>query len=298
MGRETPCKWAPDLSAPAPDHPDEERAIRHFPFLLAAAVLSPAATAQTLPPTDRLSIGIGGFGNSLGLEGRFDGSVEESGTRYDFAEGFDLADRRSLGLLAVEWSPLLRHQLHLVAFKDSRSRTETISRELVFEGVTFPLSAEVTGRFDIRALDLGYTWWAYRSERTALGLGLGVLEYRASVELAGAIRRTGEDDALAEAVVGASERVRAPVVSASWRYVIADRLRLRADFSALDIGWDRIDGEILRLQVAAEYFPWENVGISLGYAVSQLEAEAQRANFRGRLELEFEGVQALARIRF
>lgn len=254
--------------------------------------------AQALEPTDRLSLAIGGYANSLGLDGRFDGSAEQAGTQYDFGERFELEDRRQIAFVAIEWNPLERHQLHIGAFEDGRRRSASIERDLVFEGVVFPLSAEVSGEFDIRAIDAGYTWWAYRSDRTAWGLGIGVLEYRARLRLRGTLRRDGEDEPLAEATAEASDRLRAPVLSARWRHVLGDRWRLRADVAALRIGWDEIDGEIHHLHAAVEYFPWEHVGLSLGFAHTEVQAEAQREELRGRLELQFSGIQALARIRF
>lgn len=270
-------------------------AIRLLPAIL---LLSAPLAAQALPPTDRFAFVIGGYANSLGLDGRFDGSGERAGTRYDFGESFELEDRRELALVGFEWSPHPRHQLHFTAFEDGRRRSASIERELVFDDVTFPLAAEVSGHFEIRALDFGYTWWAYRSERTAWGVGLGVLDYRARLTLAGTLRRDGEEEPLVDAEASVSDRLRAPVLSIGWRHVLTDRLRLRADASALQIGWDRIDGEIHHLRLAAEYFPFEHVGLSLGYALTEVQAEAQRADFRGELELQFTGVQALARIRF
>jgi len=251
-----------------------------------------------MEPTDRLSVAVGGYANSLGLDGRFDGSADVTGTRYDFSEGFSLDDRRQLALLAVEWNPWQRHQLHLVAFEDRRERTATIEHELDFRDVTFPLAAEVNGRFEVRAVDVGYTWWAHHGERTAFGVGLGVLDYRARLRLRGILRRGGEDEPLAEGVAVATDRLRAPVLSLSGRWVATDRLRFRADASALQIGWDGIDGEIHAFRLAAEYYPWERLGFSLGYNFTELRAESQRAELRGRLRLEFSGVQALARVRF
>lgn len=264
---------------------------------LAASLLF-AASVFALEPTDRLTIAVGGYANSLGLEGRFDGSADLTGTRFDFSENFALDDRRELALLAIEWSPSERHQLHLVAFEDSRSRSTVIEENLQFQDVTFPLAAEINGRFDVRALDLGYTWWAYRSERLALGAGLGVLDYRARLRLEGILRRGGEDAPLAEGAAEVTDRLRAPVLSLGARWVVTDRVRLRADASALRIGWDGIDGEIYALRLAAEYYPWEHVGFSLGWGITELRAEAQQEDLRGKLTLEFEGLQATARLRF
>ena len=274
-------------------------AIRLHPSLLLSLLcLAWLAPAHALEPTDRFALTVGGYANSLGLEGRFDGSTEQAGTQYDFGERFELEDRRELAFVAVEWSPWERHQLHLSAFEDGRRRSAAIDRELVFDGVVFPLSAEVSGRFDIRAVDFGYTWWAYRSERAAWGVGIGVLDYRARLRLRGTVRRTDVEEPLAEAEASASDRLRAPVLSGRWRYVLGEHWRLRADIAALRIGWDQIDGEIHYFNGAVEWFPWEHVGLSLGYAHTQVQAEAQRADLRGRLELEFSGIQALARIRF
>lgn len=254
--------------------------------------------ALALEPTDRLSLAIGGYANSLGLEGRFDGSTDVTGTRYDFSEGFQLDDRQELTLLGVEWSPSPRHQVHATVFEDRRKRTAVIERDLVFEDVTFPLAAEITGRFEVRAVDVGYTFWAWRTETTAWGVGLGVLDYRARLSLRGELRRGGEDDPLAEGEASVTDRLRAPVLSAGWRWVASDQLRLRADAYALQVGWDGIDGEIYGLRVGAEWFPLEHLGISLGYSHTELRAEARREQLRGQLTMEFSGLQALAVMRF
>lgn len=270
----------------------------HIRPLLLLALLLLAPGVQALPPTDRFSLSFGGYANSLGLEGRFDGSTDVTGTRYDFSERFDLDDMRELAMLTVEWSPHPRHQLHAIAFEDRRERSATIERDLTFEDVTFPLAAEVAGRFEVRSIELGYTWWAYRTDTTALGAGLGVLDYRARLSLRGALRRDGEDEPIAQGSAEVTDRLRAPVLRLGWRWVAGERLRLRADASALQIGWDGIDGEIYGLRVAAEYFPIENLGLSLGYGITELRAEARHEDLRGRLTLQFSGMQLLARIRF
>lgn len=273
------------------------RSVWWFPAWLALAAMPCQAGATSAPdalgPLNRFQASLGVFSNQLSLEGRVDGRASHDGSERNFADALDIGDRRSVDLAELSWRPFERHEFSLRHYRDDRSRTVTLEETLRFDGRTFPVQAEFTGRAAFRALEFGYTGWIHVDERSALGLEFGVLKLTGSLSLSGTIVIDEVGEADGEAAV--TDSLHAPLIGVAGRWVAAPRLRAFAKVRAIALRYDGIDGTAFSATAGMEWFPWRSLGLVLQYTDTWVEGERNGPDFNGRMEVGFNGPQMLLR---
>lgn len=266
-----------------------------LPTLLLAVLLPASAPAADGSLHDRWSLAFGAYGNRLGLDGRIDGTTEVRGTRFDFDDGFDFDRHERLRTAELTFAPVEGQELRLRGFRDHRRHDTTLTEELVFSGVVFPVDADVRGRFGLDVLDLDYTWWRWRQATRASGLVLGVTRLRARIDLDGEARNgSGPPEPLR---AGYARHLFAPSLGLAFKAAPGERWRYRLDATAMRLRHDGIHGTILETTAAVEYFPTARFGIGLRHAWTRLEAEGRREALRGELDLDYAGWQLYLRQR-
>ncbi len=262
---------------------------------------TPTADADELSALDRARVSIGTFANTLNLEGRADGRVSfdentliEGSTR-DFADDFSIGDRRSIGLWELGWRPFERHEFGLRHYRDERRRTARLDDDLRFDGEVFPFSVELKGRAAFSALELIYTGWFHAEQQSALGVQVGVLRLAGSLSISGEIRSDEFGTEQGEASV--SNRVFAPLIGLSGRYVFNRHLRGFAEVRAVKLNYEGIDGKAFSATAGIELYPFRHLGVVLQYSDTSIQAERRTDSLCGELEVGFSGPQALLRWR-
>lgn len=264
--------------------------------LLIIALSSPCVAAPDLTALDDFSLGVGAFNNRLSLEGRVDGSGEFQGSQRDFAETLDIGDRREIGLAQLSVRAAERHQLDFRYYRDSRSRSVALDRQLRFDDQVFPVQASLRGSAGFRVGELTYTYWWRVEPGNATGVQLGVLRIQGDLSLSGQVRVEGGGQAQGGASI--SERVYAPLIGLSHRHVIADHWRIYAEARALQLGINGVRGTALSANAGLEWWPWKHLGFALQYSDSRVRAKQSKAGFSGDLEVGFSGPQFILRTRF
>jgi len=267
---------------------------------LSIACLGPASATE-LTALDRGRISVGTFSNQLNLHGRVDGRVSidsntfVEGSTRDFADDFDIGNRRSISLWELGWRPFERHEFSLRRYSDARRKTARITDELRFDGQVFAFDVELEGRAAFEALELSYTGWLHADQRSAVGLQLGVLRLAGSVAIAGEIESPDFGRARGEAEV--SNQLHAPLLGISGRRVFGRHVRGFVELRAIKLDYSGIDGKALSASAGVEVYPWRKLGLVLQYSDTWVRAERRSDNFSGRLEVGFSGPQALLRWR-
>jgi hypothetical protein len=259
--------------------------------LLLVFLLAPAAGAQSLTALDRGSFGVGLFHARISLDGEVvaEGTVDNRARR--FADDFALGDYREFQLAELSWSPWERHELAVRALRDSYSQTVRLQEELRFDQQTFPVDVDLRARMSLTALEFDYTWWAYATPRSAVGMQLGLLRLGAQVSLRGAISSADNGDLEIDA--SASDRLYAPLIGITGRQVFGDRLRGYIKLRAIELRHGRIDGTALSFGAGLEWFFTERWGVMLQYADTRIRADHDRGFIDGRLEFGLRGTQLL-----
>lgn len=272
--------------------------MRHPAPIAALALLLASAPAQAsqLEALDRFRLGVGVFSNQLGLQGRADGSAPFDGSVRDFADALDIGDRRSIELAEIAWRPFERHEFGLRHYRDSRRQRVLLDDELRFDGQVFPFAADIEGRARFRLLELSYTGWLHASRSSALGIQLGVLRLSARLEIDASISNATIGQVQGEASV--SDQLHAPLVGIAARRVFGEHLRGFVEARAISLSRGSLDGEAFSATAGIEVFPHPSLGIVLQYSDTWLEVERRSSDFNGRLEVGFNGPQAMLRWRF
>lgn len=259
------------------------------------------AWAQELQALDTLRVSVGTFSNHLNLKGRADGtaSVEGNtlleGSTRDFAEEFDIGNRRSIQLYELGWRPFERHEFSLRQYSDERRKTARLEEELRFDGEVFPFAVEVEGRAAFRALEFAYTGWLHAAPRSAFGVQIGVLRLSGSLSIAGEIR--SEEFGTAQGEASISNQLHAPLIGISARRVLGQHVRVFGEARAVRLNYDGIDGKALSAAAGIEFFPLRQLGVVLQFSETWVQAERSSRGFSGELEVGFSGPQALLRWR-
>ncbi len=262
---------------------------------LLLACTGSAASAERDVLGERFSIAVGGFRNSLSLEGRVDDAVVE-GTALDFADEFDFNNRRRLDLAELRWRVSGRQEIGIRAFRDARERRAVLSETVRFEGQEFLLDAEVLGRVSLRSLEFDYTWWLWAEPQQAFGVQVGVLRVGTSLSLRGRVEVDGEGEAVGSAAV--SEHFYVPLLGAAWRGQLGDNWRLEADLRYLRRSYRGLEGKAISGHLGAEWLFGQHLSLVLQYGHTEVDVEQDKVDLAGALEVGFRGPQALLRLRF
>ena len=277
--------------------------IRTIAVIGVAVLATPIAYAddEDTWALDRAGVYVGAFTNDLSLHGRVNGSIQAQGTilegtDVDFEKTFDFGGSHEVLDVGGYWRPFDRHQLSFDYHRDSREGSRRLQRDVVFEGVTYPVDASVDARFRAQAYDVRYTYYPWLTQQDALGASIGVVDYRVDLRLrarATVLGMTDTESLDAEA----DTHLPAPLLGLSYRHAFSRKWRFLADAAYFKARIHRIDGNVADVQAGVEYFPFEHVGLAALYSVYRLDADVSRNSLDGHLDLRSQGFQLLLRVR-
>jgi len=259
--------------------------------LLVLALLAAApGAALAVEPLDRFSFSVGGFATDLDTRIRADGDTI-LGTPIDLSRDLGLDPDSTLTFVRVAWRPFGKHEFGLSHFSNRTNIDHRLEHDIVFEDQVYTAGATVNARYGLDSYDASYTWWAWSEKNWALGPRLGLTIYRVNLGLELALDVDGNP------VAGASlsEKYRgdlpAPTLGAGWRWTPAEQWRISADVGWLKTTINNIDGEVGYARAAVEWYPWERVGLTLDYSVTDISASTERRLFTGHLDLRQSGTR-------
>ncbi|WP_399681652.1 hypothetical protein [Xenophilus sp.] len=283
-----------------PPRADARRRRPSLPFALAGiAVLGAAgaAHAQMSPALDRFSLSVGAFSAKPEVSAAV-------GNRWGSLSTGDLdAGRKTLPRISGEFLIGDNHGISFEAFRYSQSYADQWGGVYTSGPFSAGLATGLSLDFDLDVARLGYRYW-FGSGNTVVGLGAGIGYYRVSLEthafasanagLAGLgfagyngyYTRHDSDDAVA------------PMLEVGVRHAITPDLRLFLDGSGIHKGGGGgVRGSIYNATAGVEWFPLRNVGVSLAYAVTDVDLKRDDAGLQ-RLRLKFHGPVAAVKMRF
>lgn len=266
---------------------------RIIPLFLALS--TPAYAAEDTLALDRFTLSFGTFVSDIGASASADGSVENSGTTVDFDRDFDTSSAGELDFLELSWRPFDRHELRIQYFDDTLEGQRTIERDIVFDNETFPVGADVRGELGVEVLDIAYTYWAVVKPKDAFGISIGVVRVDANASLEGTF---SVRDEVVELEASVSEDLPAPKIGLNYAHAFNEKFRLTADVGTFEKSIGSVDGRIWDANLGFEWYPWEHVGVMIRQAYTRIDAERDRDDFDSSAEINFNGTQALVRVRF
>lgn len=163
-------------------------------------------------------------------------------------------------------------------------------------------AADLKLGFDLDVARLGYRYWL-GTGNTVLGLGAGVGYYRVSLKTQ--ISGTSDGNSPGDGFSGSDGTYRrqdkedafAPMLELGLRHQVNKQLRLFADASGIYKGGGGVHGGIYSAAAGVEWLPTRNLGVSLAYAVTDVDIRRQDSGLQ-RFHVKFSGPMLSIKARF
>lgn len=264
-------------------------AIGIFVLFLSLLPLSAQASEDSIV-LDKFAVTFGSFFATTTSDIRLDANVGNIGTEISFEDDLGLDSDKTLFRLSAEFRPWKRSQFNFGYYKLSREASNTLSRTIEFQGVTYPINVTVDSSLDTTVWGGFYTFWASVRERTAFGLSIGLT----SIELDASI--TANTPRL-EASAGTDLPV--ALIGAEFRGAIVEPLRVRGRFEVLPkVTIDDVSGSVFDYYVELEYRFIKNVGVAVAYSGTNFDLDVEKSAFFGSVNYDIQGVQIFGRVAF
>jgi hypothetical protein len=254
-------------------------------WAMTAALWAGAASAEnTLPLLDKASFSLSLALPNVSATVRADG-VSSEGTPLNVERDLGLNGRNLVASMGATWRPWQNHEFSFTYFGDDNQATRQLSRDIVFEGVTYAVDSTVESKLSLSTYDVSYTWWGINNESWALGPRVGIVYYRLDAGLEMTLDANGEpviNDAVKATI---NPDIPAPSLGASWRWRPADDWRVRLDAGYLNTRIDAFDGSIQYINGGVEWLPWTHWGFSLNLLRQSIRVQGDQSDFTGDLDL-------------
>lgn len=265
-------------------------------WLAGPAWAQSSSEAPRSPALDRFSLSVGAFSAKPEINaavGNAWGSLD-SGT----IDG----QRKTMPRISAEFLLGNNHGISFEAYRYSQGYANAWGGTYSTGPFSAGIATGVNLDFDLDVARLGYRYW-FGSGNTVFGLGAGLGYYRVKLETHafgaasagltglgfvnynGSFSRRDSDDAVA------------PMVELGVRHAISPDLRLFVDASGIHKGGGGVRGSIYNATAGVEWFPTRNLGVSLAYAVTDVDLKRDDPGLQ-RLRLKFQGPVLAVKGRF
>ena len=208
-------------------------------------------------------------------------------TLIDLESDLDLSDRDILPSLAAGTRLGGNWLIEGEYYRLKRSGERSIAREIVFDGVTYPVSAELSSSFasNVYRLAVGYSF--VRQNNLELGASLGIHATDFTVKLQGEGRAAGGSittEARARDVLAPL-----PTIGLYGAVSPAPKVLLGAKGDFLSLKIDDYDGRLINLQASASYAVTRNLKIGVLYRYVDYRLDVEKERYTGRMAYKFQG---------
>lgn len=208
-------------------------------------------------------------------------------TDVDFESDLDLADRDTVPAFYAGWRISKHFQVAAEYYALDREGSATTSRDISFDGVTYPASGTLSSAFNtqIYRLTLGYVF--VRRPNFELGGALGLHATNFEVSISG----QGSVGGAAASTETRRKDLLAPLPTlglfASFEPARGLTLGGRVDYLSLKVG--QYDGRLINAQATLSYRFVRNVGIGVMYRYVDYRIDVDKPQWTGRVAYKFKG---------
>lgn len=264
------------------------------PVAAAAALVCWSATALAETPQDRFWGGLEYFYPTISSTARLDATATaRPGTEVRLEDELALSDRKgtpyvNLGMrLGENW----RIEFEYYALK--RDSTKTITRDIDWGDVTYPVGATINTKFDSTIYRVTGGWSFVKNQQAEAGLSFGLHSTDFKTQLSG--QTAGGAGFQTE---GFDQLVPLPTVGLYGTYVINPQLLVRGRVDFLSLKYQDYDGRLMNWMAALDWRFTKNVGAGIGYRYVDYKLEAEKSDFTGEVRYTFKGPTIFVNVGF
>lgn len=237
--------------------------------------------------SDAFSIGLGAFIHDKSIDIRADGSTNLPGEDVDFDENWGLSDSKSSMSAVLRWRFGEKWSLWGQYFDSSDSGNAVLEEDIEWDGATFKAGSNVGAGIDLSVARIffGRNFSVGPRHEFGLGLGLHWLDIRSFIE--GEVFVDGESTGFERKSVSAGAPM--PNIGGWYHYAFSPKWLGTARLDWLDVSVGDFSGGIWNSAVGIQYQAFRHVGFDLSYQVFQLDADVDKSDWRGGVELQYKG---------
>lgn len=271
-------------------------------FLLALPIAAcfGASSAMAAEPVNSLNqnvwLRLGAFHPDIESSARVDHPVTgAAGTEVDF-EDLGLAKKKTLPtlLLGARFGDGWRAEFEYFQLK--RNGVTTLGQLLNFDDTTFPVQAslETNFRSDVYRASIGYSFVHTPQAEVGAVFGLHVTKF--DISLLGNIAIQGQPASTQSEQK--KQTVPLPTLGLYGAFVLAPNWEATGRIDLFSLKHNQYDGRLINAQANLIYRFSSNVGFGLGYRYDDYRLNANKDDFRGRVDYKFRGPQAFLEVGF
>lgn len=260
------------------------RSLQWRPVAAAAALLCWSATASAEGPQDQFWAGLEYFYPTISSTARIDATATaRPGTEVKLEDELDLSDRKgtpyiNLGMrLGENW------RIELEYYSLKRDATKTLTRQIDWGDITFPLNTTVNTQFDSTVYRITGGWSFLKNQQAEAGLGFGLHITDFTTQLSGTVAGVGFQREAHDALVPL------PTVGLYGSYFVAPQVLLRGRVDFLSLKYQDYDGRLMNWMGAVDWRVTKNFGVGVGYRYVDYKLEATKSDFTGEVQYKFRG---------
>jgi hypothetical protein len=202
------------------------------------------------------------------------------GTTINLESDLGLADSKTLPIFDATWRFAQRHRLTFEYVSLDRSATTTVSGQIRFGDVVFPINTSVNSKFDSTVYALTYLYSFYQEAGSEVAVGVGIDYTDLSVGLSSAVGS-----------ISASKGAKAPlpVLALTGSTKFANDWSASAKFAWFGIKYGDYDGSLDVFNAAIQYYPVKNWGVEGGYTYYKYRLDVTKSDWNGNANYKFSG---------
>jgi hypothetical protein len=262
--------------------------------LLGVARTAMAEEANLITSKGYLSLGT--FINNSSLKIRVDGEAGEIGTEIDWKDTFGDKDTSRFRLDGL-WRFNDKHHMRVLYTDFSRSKKETLDRDIEWQGDTILAGSSVKGDFSFTIMEAAYEYALKHTENLELALSAGLHYTTFEAGITADIQTPGGG---VGGTLGGKASVDAPLPvfggHALWHMGRNFYLDGMVQWFALSI--DNIDGSLVNYRGALLWQPKKYVGLGIGYDSFNVDVKVKKPKFTGKMDWTYQGPQIFYNISF
>jgi hypothetical protein len=255
--------------------------LKNLSVILGSLLLAPACALAQSDLDDRFSFSLGVFVADRDTDVRLDSATLGTGTDIDFEGDLGLETSDSVARLDGYYRFSRKHRVNFSVFDLSRDSSATIQGDIQFGETVFAVDSIVNAEFDVKIFKLAYTYSFFLRDNAYVGVTVGAYVADSNINLT--------EPNLGQ-IESAHLTAPLPVIGFRGEYDFADRWRLSASGELFAVEFDNVDGSLVDLYLAIDYRLTDHVAIGLGYNAVNIDIDATKNNFSGKLDWGYDGV--------